>query len=205
MDLKRVMMFFVEWLATPPEEQQSVPVGSLGGVSLLDLITEQGPHVFNWVDVRGLCRPVHHINPSISEECCANSRQCVVECCHAETSLPLDGSAWIPCRISSLYRTPLRLPWITARSVRCHPEIPPHTMRDAPPPYMSVSLMHGSTSLSFLLFHTLSPPSTLSSMNWLSSDIRIWFWIWFWIWTWSFISTGTKAKWQDLELRCLGG
>ena len=44
-----------------------------GIVSLLDLITEQCPHVFNWVDVRGLCRPVHHINPSISEERCANS------------------------------------------------------------------------------------------------------------------------------------
>ena len=67
------MMFSMGWLATPPEEQQSVLPGSLGVVSLLDLITEQCPHVFNWVDVRGLCRPVHHYNPSISKEYCAKS------------------------------------------------------------------------------------------------------------------------------------
>ena len=100
-------------------------------------------------------------------------------------------------RILSLYRTPLRFPWITTRSVWYNPEIPPHTMRDAPPPYLYVSLMHGSASLSFLLFHTLPPPSTPSSMNGLSSDIRIWIW--------SFISRGTKVKWQDLEVRCSGG
>ena len=162
MELKRVLMFPVGWLATPPEESQSVLPGFLGVVSLLDLITEHCPHVFNWVEVRGLCRPVHHINPSISKECCTNSGRMwssIVMLKHFYLWMVLQEWLHLLLQDSSMYGTPLRFPWITTRSVCCRPEIPLYTMRDAPPPYLSVSLMHGSASLSFLLFHTLSPPS----------------------------------------------
>ena len=47
--------------------------GAWGFVSLLDLINEHCPLHFNCIGSRGLCRPVHHIDPSISEECCADS------------------------------------------------------------------------------------------------------------------------------------
>ena len=135
--------------------------------------------------------------------------QWVVECCHAETSLPVDGSAWMAPLFVTGFRLCTALHWGSPGSQqdqynaiqKSHP-----TPWEMHPLHICLfSLMHGSANLSFLLFHTLSPPSTLSRMNQLSYDIRIWFWIWFWIWIWSFISRGTKAKWQDLEARCLGG
>ena len=175
MELKRVMMFSVGCLATPPEEQQSVLPGSVGVVSLLDLITEQCPHVFNWVDVRGLCRPVHHYNPSISEECCANSGSVwssVVMLKHLYLWMVLHE--WLHLLLQDFVpvlhsiEVPLDYNKISAVQSR-NPD--PHHER-CTPPYLSVSLMHGSASLSFLLFHTLPPPST-SITNGLSSDIRI--------------------------------
>ena len=69
-------MFCVEWLATPPEEQQLVLPGSLGGGGGGGCCLPYHlaiPTRFQLGYVRGLCRPVHHYNPSISKECCAIS------------------------------------------------------------------------------------------------------------------------------------
>ena len=59
---RSVMMFSVGLLPLLLKSISQFLQVPWGIVSLLDLITEQCPHVFNWADVRGLCRPVHHIN-----------------------------------------------------------------------------------------------------------------------------------------------
>ena len=180
-----------------------------GIVSLLDLITEQCPHVFNWVDVRGLCKPVHHINPSISEECCGKLLAVCgrVLSCWKHLYLWMVLHEWLHLLLQDFVPVPHSIEAPLDHEISTVPSRNPH-----PTPYemhpLHICLFHWCMGLPVFCFFIsilslLHQPS--QARTGFSSDIRIWFWIWFWIWIWSFIFRGTKAKWQDVEVRCLGG
>ena len=193
-----VMMFSVGWLATPPEEQQSVLPGSLG-----DCLASWPYHwamrtrfQLGWCQGTLQGSPSHQSQHQRGTLC--KLWQCVVECCHAETSLPLYGSAWMAPLVVAIFCPCTTLHWGSPGSLDQYGAI----QKSHPTPYemypLHICLFHWCMGLPVFCFFI----STLSLLHQpsqartgFSSDIRIWFWIWFWIWIWSFISRGTKEKW----------
>ena len=111
MELKRVMMFSVGCLDTPPEEQQSVLPGSMGGCLASWPYHRALPARFQLVWCEGTLQASPSLQSQHQRGMLCKLWQCVVECCHAETSLPLDGSAWMAPLVVAGFRPCTALHW----------------------------------------------------------------------------------------------
>ena len=181
-------MFSVGWLAAPPEEQQSVLPGSLG-VCL-------APWPYHWaVPTRfqlGWCQGSLQASPSHQSQhqwgMLCKLWQCVVEGCHAETSLPLDDSARVAPLVVAGFRPCTTLHW---GSLGSQQDQYGAIQKSHPTPWemhaLYICLFHWCMGLPvFRLFIFFS--HSLSSINPLKHEPAF-----------------TKVKSQDVEVRCLGG